>query len=290
MLRDRMFRRGPAAAGGAPGDSRSANEVGRIEGLSDGVFAFAVTLLVVSLEVPRTFDELLAAMRGFVAFGLAFALLLYIWHRQYVFFRRYALADAWTLTFNGVLLFVVLFFVYPLKFLSTLMVDEAMGLPVTVQLAGGAMVARARPEQAPAMMEIYGLGYAAVFAVFALLYLHAHRRRGALGLGPLQALDARESIGENALHACVALTSVAIAALGARHMVGAAGCAYFLLAPLLTLHGTLMGRRRRRLEVALGEPAADRSAELSPGLLTGHRTDRQRHRRGPAPLGEEDQH
>ncbi len=30
------------------------HEISRIEGLSDAVFAFAVTLLVVSLEVPRT--------------------------------------------------------------------------------------------------------------------------------------------------------------------------------------------------------------------------------------------
>ncbi len=33
------------------------------------VFAFAVTLLVVSLEVPHTFSELLTTMRGFLAFG-----------------------------------------------------------------------------------------------------------------------------------------------------------------------------------------------------------------------------
>ena len=39
------------------------NEIARIEGLSDAVFGFAVTLLVVSLEVPKTFNELSELMR-----------------------------------------------------------------------------------------------------------------------------------------------------------------------------------------------------------------------------------
>ncbi len=87
----------------------------RIEGLADAVFGFALTLLVVSLEVPNTFDELLATMRGFFAFAISGWLLYSVWCDHYIFFRRYGLQDNATMHLSAVLLFVVLFYVYPLS-------------------------------------------------------------------------------------------------------------------------------------------------------------------------------
>src|SRR6266704_4401231 len=78
------------------------HEISRIEGLSDAVFAFAVTLLVVSLEVPRTFGDLMYAMRGFGAFAISFTLLFIVWFNQYKFFRRYGLQDNITVLLNGI--------------------------------------------------------------------------------------------------------------------------------------------------------------------------------------------
>ena len=92
-------------------------EVSRVEGFSDAVFAFAITLLVVSLEVPKTFEELMAAIRAFPAFAVCFALLFQVWWRHYRFFRSYDLEDGPVIAMTGLLLFVVLFYVYPLKFL-----------------------------------------------------------------------------------------------------------------------------------------------------------------------------
>src|SRR5258705_13479890 len=105
---------------GRPGDFRwRGHEISRIEGLSDAVFAFAITLLVVSLEVPKTFAELAETMHGFGAFLISFVLLFFVWFSQYKFFRRYGLRGTLTLVLNSALLFVGLFSVYPLRFFFT---------------------------------------------------------------------------------------------------------------------------------------------------------------------------
>jgi uncharacterized membrane protein len=67
--------------------------ISRLEAFSDAVFAFSATLLVVSLEVPRTYPELAAGLKGFVAFGLSFAALILIWAVHNGFFRRYGLSS-----------------------------------------------------------------------------------------------------------------------------------------------------------------------------------------------------
>src|SRR6476646_6662702 len=95
-------------------------EITRLEAFSDAVFAFALTLLVVSLEVPHTYAELMHLIRGFLPFACCFALLVWIWYAHSAFFSRYALHDRVTTVLNAVLLFVVLFYVYRLKYLFTL--------------------------------------------------------------------------------------------------------------------------------------------------------------------------
>ena len=109
-------------------------EVSRVEGFSDAVFAFAITLLVVSLEVPRTFDELVHVMRGFPAFAVSFVLLFQIWRRHYLFFRSYDLEDGTVVVLTGALLFVVLFYVYPLKFLWSVVFAQFGGARVADEM------------------------------------------------------------------------------------------------------------------------------------------------------------
>lgn len=255
MFSERMLRGGKPVKNGFR--LRGVGEVSRIEALSDGVIGFAITLLVVSLEVPRTFDELMVTVRGFLAFAVTFALLFHVWHTQYRFFRRYGLNDNFVIWMTACLLFVVLFYVYPLKFVWTLLVNSMLGLDNS--LTSGAGTARpVRREQIPAMMALFAAGFSAVFAVFALLYAHAYRRRAELGLSELEAHDTRAMIQDNALNVAIGLLSITVALVGGPRYSLLSGMVFWLVGPVQYLHGHLMGRRRKRLEgrfdLTTGEP------------------------------------
>ena len=233
---------------GSPTDFRwRSHEISRIEGLSDAVFAFAVTLLVVSLEVPKTFGELAETMRGFGAFAISFALLFVIWFNHFKFFRRYGLQDNITVCLNGVLLFVVLFYVYPLKFLFSYLVNVFTGGHGEVRLPNGNIEAMVEGNQMATLLLIFGLGYVAVFGVFILLHLHAYRKRSVLGLNELELFDTRNSIQESALKCGIGLLSICIAVFGGRYSA-LAGPSYMLVGVVMTIHGMIMGKGRRRLE------------------------------------------
>jgi len=214
-------------------------DVNRIEAFSDAVFGFALTLLVVSLEAPRTYDDMMASVHALPAFAASFAILLMIWQEHHNFFRRYGVHDGVTIWLNGLLLFVVLFYVYPLKFLMTMLVG-----PQGLMLGG-------RPEgvtaaQVPGLMSMYGIGFVAVFLLLATLHWHSRR---CLRAEPepgvdLGALDIH--LGASLVYVAIGLVSLGMTRLPWRWAPGAAGFTYALIGPAHFLYYRVVVRRFMR--------------------------------------------
>ena len=211
-----------------------AGEITRLEAFCDVVFGFALTLLVVSLEVPRTYADLMAAMRGFLPFAVCFAQLVMIWRAHYKFSRRYGLEDPYTVFLNLVLLFLVLFYVYPLKFVFTMVFSKVTGGGVALNMEFG---------EALTLMGIYAVGFTAVFALFALLYMHAYKLRDALELNPAEALQTRVEIQQNLIMAAIGVVSFVLAFKTPTW----SGLSYCAIGPALWIHGAIYGKRVRLL-------------------------------------------
>ena len=207
-----------------------------------------MTLLVVSLEVPETFDQFVVAMRGFIAFAICFVFLVGIWYSHYTYFRRYGVVTPCTVCLNSILLFVILFYVYPLKFLFTTLINFFWGVN-TVVLADGTVAKIISGSQMPTLMIIYGIGYISVFLIFALLYIHAYRQRESLNLNAIETHITREFIQRMFIYIAFGVFSICLAAvdlLGVPVFGALSGWIYALIGPSIAIHATRMAKRGKR--------------------------------------------
>ena len=226
---------------------RRDHEISRLEAFSDAVFAFALTLLVVSLEVPKSYEALMNLMFGFPAFACCFGVLYWIWYEHNLFFRRYGLQDPYTVFLNGALLFVVMFYVYPLKF----MLDSGFAHFLPIGSRGLAPMTLAQLSRASA---VYGLGFVALFVMFGLLYRHAYGKRTELGLEPLEVFNVKSYAGQQIVSAGIGVIVVLFAiGLPLRYAV-VAPMAFILMWPAHYVFERRVGQKRRALQQQLPRP------------------------------------
>jgi uncharacterized membrane protein len=214
------------------------HEVTRLEGFSDAVFGFALTLLVVKLEVPDNPVELHALFRGSVPFALTFAMVCYIWWEHNKFFRHYGLQDAWTAFLNCVLLFVVLFYVYPLKYLTTALLGPVFN------------VAHPQFGEAQFVMQLYSGGVALIFGTLALLYRHAWQQRRALQLSASEEVQLRFGQRAQLISMSLGIVSIALAQSVPDQFMWLPGVIYGLMGPLHGWNGYLAGLAQSRVDKA----------------------------------------
>ena len=209
-------------------------ESSRLDNFSDVVFGFALTLIIVSASVPTTYDELHKVLLGFAPFFVCFVLFLTVWWAHFRFFRRFGLHDSATIVINGALLFTVLFFVYPLKFLFTLAVGNRV------------QAVFSNVYQARELMIVYGAGFAAIYFCLSALYWNAWRQRVHLHLSALETTLTLSYLWDDIGVACIGLICCLAARLLPLQQAGNAGWFFFLIPIWKTIHGRISGGHIRR--------------------------------------------
>ena len=215
------------------------HKISRLEEFSDAVFGFALTMLVITSSVPRSYDDLLRTLQGIPAFACCFALLVWIWHEHDSFFERYPLQDGVTVLLNSTLLFVVVLYIYPLKFMFDSFIFQVFGLTSDPALKTMTL------EQLARASAIYGLGFFILMTLFALLYGHAYRRRDALELDEVGAFDARAIMGHHMVSAGVGLFATLFALLGPRELAFLSPSSFALMGPGHWGYAVWVERRRK---------------------------------------------
>ena len=200
------------------------------------------------------------ARRGFAPFAISFSALYFIWVAHTNVFRRYQLGDTYTLIVNGILLFTVLFYVYPLKFMAT----------AVVAMVGGNRDIVLHYDQVGPLFMIYGLGWTMVFVMIALLYRHASKSRQKLGIDALAAYDAYTLSRHYLAFAAAGVLSTLLAYFDIGVRYGVPGFVYSIVGPLSAWNGASRRKAREIVErVGTGDfdvappPVITPSAEMA---------------------------
>jgi uncharacterized membrane protein len=176
----------------------------RLEAFSDGVFAIAITLLVLEISVPESeFNDLWRGIANqwpsYLAYATSFITIGGLWLAHHGIFRRLASADGTVMRLNILLLMLVAFLPFPTKLIA-----EAIDLTTA--------------ERAAAIF--YGLVLLSIAVVTSVLWRYLARHRDLLEADvtdeevAAMTLLMTPSVGFYAVVLCVAFLAPQVAAFG----------------------------------------------------------------------------
>ncbi len=217
----------------------------RTETFTDAAFAFALTLLVVSIDsVPSSYDELWLAVQGIPAFGLACALLFLFWYGHWNWSRRYGLEDFPSIVLSFVLVFVMLCYVYPMKYVTSIFVAWITDRKLEVGASINSI------DELYGIFTMYSIGFVALSLVVLLLYLRAWAVRDDLELDVVERHHTRSEIGSWIIFSAVGVLAILMGLFAPRHPMTVPGWAYMLLAVLMPAWGIYRDRQLAKLTQA----------------------------------------
>ena len=128
--------------GGVKVTTSSGQDTGRIEAFSDGVFAIAITLLIIEIGVPHTVgaeslsEKLVELWPSYLGYAISFLVIGIVWANHHNRFRLISRSDHVFLFLNIVFLMCVAFIPFPTALLAEYIREEAHRITAVAVYSG----------------------------------------------------------------------------------------------------------------------------------------------------------
>lgn len=149
----------------------------RIEAFVAAAFAFAITMLIISIDdIPSNMVEFVLAIKNVPSFVASCAVIVLIWHGHADWSRRYGLEDKPTILLSGALICIVLIFIYPLRLMMQGLFFALSGgyFPLEIEIASS--------DDLRVMFLFYSIGFLALTINFWAMYQHVLGKKHLLAL------------------------------------------------------------------------------------------------------------
>lgn len=154
----------------------------RLDNLTDGVFGIAITLLIFNLSNPNSFEDLITFTKTLPAFLISIGFLVMICKEHLRFSEIYTLQDIVLVIYNTLFIALIIFYVYPLRFLTLFLTNFFFDTNIDVRIKG---------SQVPELMIYYGFIAFALYFILFLFYHRAHQLRDKIKLNEFEVLYTR---------------------------------------------------------------------------------------------------
>ena len=137
----------------------------RLETFTDAAFAFAITMLVISVgKIPGNLNELIYALKSTPAFLIAFIMIMLFWSNHREWSRNYGLDSFLSRFITFILIFIILIYIYPLRLLaSSIMSFFSNGFFPSEFIIS-------EISDIPILFIIYGIGFMIISTLFSILF------------------------------------------------------------------------------------------------------------------------
>ncbi|MCH6233360.1 TMEM175 family protein [Cognataquiflexum rubidum] len=149
----------------------------RFDNLTDAVFGIAITLLIFNLANPNSFEDLLTFTKTLPAFLISISFIILIWNEHLDFSEVYSLNDTRLTILNTIFIALVIFYVYPLRFLTLFLTNFFFKTDIAVNIQG---------DQVPLLMIYYGFVAFALYFILFLFYHRAYKMKGDLNFNQFE--------------------------------------------------------------------------------------------------------